>query len=59
MKRRRSRMFNNGQKVEHVLSGDWVLVLKYDEVERKYLCRTKDLREIWFFEFELRTLRNI
>jgi len=45
-----------GSKAEHILSRDWLLVLKVAKDENgqvKMLCRTKDLREIWFFSFEL------
>lgn len=45
-----------GSKVEHILSRDWLLILKVAKDENgqtKMLCRTKDLREIWFFSFEL------
>jgi hypothetical protein len=48
-----------GSKAEHVLSRDWVLVLdivKTQGLPDKVLCRTKDLREIWFFDFELKQL---
>jgi hypothetical protein len=50
-------MFKQGQKVEHILSGDWVLVLSQEE--GKYLCRTKDLREVWFFDFELKPVKSV
>jgi hypothetical protein len=45
-----------GVKVEHILSKDWMMVLeviKKPEGGFKVLCRTKDLREIWFHSFEL------
>ncbi len=45
-----------GQKVEHILSKDWLMVLEVITLPAggfKVLCRTKDLREIWFFSFEL------
>ena len=48
-----------GNKAEHLLSKDWVLVLQIVDgkgTPDKILCRTKDLREIWFFDFELRPL---
>ena len=46
--------FKVGEKVEHVLSKDYLLVLKCGN--EQYLCRTKDLREIWFYDFELKPL---
>ena len=49
-----------GQKVEHILTKDWLLVLQIvpsvDRESQKILCRTKDLKEVWFYEFELKTL---
>ena len=48
-----------GSKVEHGLSKDWMLVLQIvhnQGMPDKILCRTKDLREIWFFDFELKQL---
>lgn len=41
-----------GQKVEHILSGDWLTVLEIKN--NKILCRSKDYREIWFYDFELK-----
>lgn len=43
-----------GQKVEHVLSGDWLLILK--KGNEQYLCRTKSHEEIWFYDFELKEI---
>lgn len=40
-----------GDKVEVILSKDWVMVLKISE--EGVLCRTKDCRTILFFPFEL------
>jgi hypothetical protein len=48
-----------GSKVEHVFTKDWLYVLdiaKNNGTPDKILCRTKDLREIWFFDFELRQI---
>lgn len=44
-----------GQKVQHVLNKDYLLILK--EGKEQYLCRTKDMREIWFYTFELETIQ--
>jgi hypothetical protein len=46
--------FRTGDVVEHVLSKDWLLVLQYDDYSQRYLCRTKDLREVVLYGFELR-----
>lgn len=46
--------FNVGEKVEHILSKDYLLVLKAGK--EQYLCRTKDLREIWFYDFEIKSI---
>ena len=48
--------FNVGEKVEHILSKDYLLVLKCGN--EQYLCLTRDLREIWFYAFELKTLER-
>jgi hypothetical protein len=46
-------------KVEHIFTKDWMLVLQIvsnQGLPDKILCRTKDLREIWFYDFELKQL---
>jgi len=48
-----------GSKVEHVFTKDWLYVLEIVHnhgTHDKILCRTKDLREIWFYDFELKLL---
>jgi hypothetical protein len=48
-----------GSKVEHVFTKDWMLVLqvlKQEGDHDKVLCRLKDLREVWFYDFELKAL---
>jgi len=55
---RRSNM-KVGNKVEHVFTKDWLYILQIvanQGTPDKILCRTKDLREIWFFDFELRQI---
>lgn len=51
-----------GDKVEHILSKDWLLVLdRYrdeDTEELKYICRTKSLEVKILNEFELRPVRR-
>lgn len=47
--------FKIGQKVEHILSKDYLLVLQ--KGNEQYLCRTKDLREVWLYSFELKSVR--
>lgn len=49
--------FKIGQKVEHVLHGEWLLVIEYDE-SGGYFCRTKSLDIRQFEEFELREVIN-
>lgn len=46
--------FAVGDIVEHILSKDWLIVLQYDEYSNRYLCRTKDLREVILYTFELK-----
>jgi hypothetical protein len=48
-----------GQRVEHILTKDWLLVLEVINQPtggQKLLCRTKMLEEIWFYDFELRVV---
>lgn len=45
-----------GQKVEHKLSRDWVLILEING--DRVLCRTKDLETISFYLFELQEIRK-
>lgn len=45
-----------GQKVEHKLSKDWVMILEIDG--NRVLCRTKDLATISFYLFELQEIRK-
>lgn len=48
-----------GSKVEHVFTKDWLYILaitKNEGESDKILCRTKDLREIWFYDFELKQI---
>ena len=47
-------MFKQGQRVEHVLNKEYMLVL--EKGKEQYKCRTKDFREIWFYEFELKAI---
>lgn len=50
--------FKVGEKVEHILSGDWVLVLSIYDYEPKYECRTKDMKVACFHSFELRKIKR-
>ena len=49
--------FKIGEKVEHVLSGDWLLVTQIYDYEPKYECRTKDMKLGVFNTFELRKIK--
>jgi len=46
--------FFKGEKVKHILSNDYLLVIKVGN--EQYLCRTKSHQEIWFYDFELITI---
>lgn len=46
--------FKEGQKVEVILSKDWVMVLEV--TLRKIVCRTKDYKVIEFYPFELKQI---
>lgn len=48
-----------GSKVEHRFTGEWMFVLqiaKSGDGHDKVLCRLKDHRDLWFFDFELKQL---
>lgn len=45
-----------GQKVEHILSKDWMLILEIDE--EVAICRTKDLDVVSFYLFELKEIKR-
>lgn len=45
--------FDQGEIVEHKLSREWLMVLKYHPNERTYTCRTKSFEELSFYDFEL------
>lgn len=45
--------YNVGDIVEHILSKDWLLVILYEPVTNRYLCRMKTHAMDWFYEFEL------
>jgi hypothetical protein len=44
-----------GERVEVKLSKDWVMVLAI--MDEGVLCRTKDCKEVLFYNFELRELK--
>jgi len=45
--------FKVGDKVEHVLTGEWLLVLETFE-DDSYICRRKNLDEVSLFGFEIK-----
>lgn len=50
--------FKVEDKVQHILSKDYLLVLKVNNNEQKYVCRTKDHQAIEFFEFEVEEIKS-
>jgi len=50
--------FKVGDKVEHTLSGDWVLILDVIEDSGKpmYECRNKKLDMVYLYEFEVKQI---
>lgn len=48
---------NIGDKVEHILSKEWLLVIEINSITGMIKCRTKDLRILDFFEFELTQIK--
>lgn len=49
-------MFKVGDKVEHVLSKDYMLILEVRDGE--YLVRTKDLKELVVKDFEVQAIKR-
>lgn len=49
---------NIGDKVEHILSKEWLLIVEKNEITGLLKCRTKDLRLLEFFEFELTKIKK-
>lgn len=49
--------FQTGKKVQHAYTKEYLWVLK--EGNEQILCRTKDLREIWFYPHELEEIRDL
>lgn len=48
--------FIKGKEVKHVYTGESLWMLK--EGREQILCRTRDLREIWFYPDELVDIQN-
>lgn len=49
-------VFEVGQKVEHILNKEWLLVLYVNDSQIK--CRTKSLDERWFDGWELKVVNE-
>lgn len=45
-----------GKKVQHAYTKEYLWMLK--EGREQILCRTKDLREVWFYPYELEEINN-
>jgi hypothetical protein len=45
-------MFKVGDKVEHILSKDWLIVLEIIK-DGLLRCRTKELKEVFLYEWEV------
>lgn len=52
--------FKIGDKVEHTLSGDWVLIIDVVEDSSKpmYACRNKKLDTVYLYEFEVKDVKK-
>lgn len=44
-------VFERGKKIQHAYTKEYLWMLK--EGREQILCRTKDLREVWFYPDEL------
>ena len=49
--------FTVGKKVQHAYTKEYLWIIRIGN--EQILCRTKDLREIWFYEYELEDISNI
>ena len=49
--------FVQGKKVKHKFTNEWLWMLK--QGNEQILCRTKDLREVWFYPYELTELDDM
>lgn len=49
--------FVQGKKIQHKYTKDYLWMLK--EGRQQILCRTKDLREIWFYPEELEEIDSL
>ena len=47
--------FTVGKKVQHAYTYLWIIRIGNEQI----LCRTKDLREIWFYKYELEDISNM
>lgn len=49
-----------GQKVEHKLSKDWLLILDVivEEDVKSYICRTKGMEIVQVYDFEVKTIQR-
>lgn len=48
-----------GEPLQHILQKEWVLVLSVSDIPgsaQKVICRTKKLKEVEFYSFELEPL---
>jgi len=50
-------MFPVGTKIQHKYTKEYLWVLRHGN--EQILCRTKDLREIWFYPCELEEISNV
>ena len=46
-------MFEVGEKVEHILNGEWLLIVEIID-DGRMICRRKNLSEIIINEFEIK-----
>ena len=46
-----------GKKVQHAYTKEYLWIIRIGN--EQILCRTKDLREIWFYKYELEDISNM
>lgn len=49
--------FTVGKKVQHAYTKEYLWIIRIGN--EQILCRTKDLREIWFYKYELEDISNM
>lgn len=49
--------YPRGKKVQHAYTKEYLWILRVGN--EQILCRTKDLREVWFYPYELEEIEDL